>query len=70
MFSYKPLFRTMLENDVKKTDLRNDLNLSPAIVAKFAKNEYVSMDVLGKLCCYFNCNIDEIIEYKNEKAPL
>jgi DNA-binding Xre family transcriptional regulator len=35
-------------------------------LAKFAKNEYVSMDILDRICKFFNCQIGDIIEYIND----
>ncbi|MGG4034186.1 helix-turn-helix transcriptional regulator [Paenibacillus cisolokensis] len=63
-FSYKPMFRLMLERDMKKTDLRVALGLGPSTIAKFDKGEYVSMEVLDRLCSYFGVQPNDIIEHK------
>jgi len=48
---------------LKKTDLIEKVGISAMTLAKFAKNEYVSMDVLNRICEYFECRIEDVIEY-------
>ena len=61
MFSYKPLMRQLLERDMNKKMLKEALGLSPVTMAKFSKNEPVSMETLDSLCNYFDCEIEDII---------
>jgi DNA-binding Xre family transcriptional regulator len=53
--SYKPLFHLMVERGMKKTNLISKVGLTTTIVAKFAKNEHISVEALEKLCSYFGC---------------
>ena len=32
------------------------------------KNQPISLEVIGKLCEYFHCNIEDIVEYIPEKG--
>ena len=61
--SYKPLFRLLLERDMKKTDLKEACGLSLNVIAKLSKNEPVSMENLQKLCAFFGCQFNQIVEY-------
>jgi DNA-binding Xre family transcriptional regulator len=61
--SYKPLFRLLLEKDMKKTDLKDKCGLSLNVIAKLSKNEQISMESLQKLCQFFNCQFSDIVEY-------
>lgn len=63
MISYKPLFRLLLERDMTKTQLREEVGFSTATLAKISKNEYVSMSTLDSICKYFHCKIEDIIEF-------
>lgn len=63
MISYKPLFRLLLEKDMKKTQLKNEIGISNAVLAKMGKNEYVSMATIDKICTYFHCPIENVIEF-------
>jgi DNA-binding Xre family transcriptional regulator len=65
--SYKPLFRLLLERDMKKTDLKEACGLSLNVIAKLSKNEPVNMDNLCKICDYFNCQFTDIVEYSKDQ---
>ncbi len=60
MISYKPLFRTMLEKNIKLTDLNSFL--APNITSKFNKSAHVNTSTLEKICLYLNCKIQDVIE--------
>ena len=67
MFSYKPLLKTMIEKDINKTQLREILNCSKNTIAKISKNEYVSMEIIDRICAALKCDISEVISVSNEK---
>lgn len=66
MFNYQPLDVLLAQNSMSKGQLKKELNLSSATVAKFSKNEYVSMEVLDKICKRFNCTLNDIARYEKE----
>lgn len=68
MISYKPLFRLLLEKNMSKTQLREAIGFSTATLAKLSKGEYVSMEILDKICTYMQCNIADVIEYVKESG--
>lgn len=49
-----------------KDDLRIDTGMSSAALAKLGKNEIVSMDVLARFGESLNCDVGDIISYKEE----
>jgi DNA-binding Xre family transcriptional regulator len=63
-FSYKPLWRLLLEKDLNKTEMREKLGISPATLAKMGKDEYISMEILDKVCTHFEVQPNQIIEWK------
>lgn len=63
MFTYKPLLKLLIDNNMTKTQLREKVGFSPATLAKISKDEYVSMETLDSICKYFNCKIEDIIEF-------
>ena len=63
MFSYNPLLPTMIEKDITKTKLCQMLGCSKATIAKISKNEYVSMEILDKICTLLDCKIEDVIEH-------
>lgn len=67
MLSYKPLFRLLLERDMSKTQLKNGVSLSPNVMSKLSKGEYVSMEVIERICKYLNCRIENVVEILPDK---
>lgn len=63
-FSYKPLWRLLLEKEMTKTQMREQIGLSSATLAKMSKDQYVSMEILDKLCTHFKVQPNDIIEWK------
>ena len=62
LISYNRLFKLMIDKGIKKTELANIADISQTTLAKLSKNQYVSMDVLVKICDSLDCTFDEIIE--------
>jgi len=58
--------RPIAKNGMSKTDLRMKEGMSTTTLAKFAKNHYVSDEIIEKLCAYFNCQPGDIMEYVPE----
>jgi len=48
-FTYKPLFKLLIDRSLKKTDLIEKVGISAMTLAKFAKNEYVNMEMAKKI---------------------
>lgn len=63
-FSYNKLWKLLIDKNMKKTDLQLAISTTPKTIAKMGRDENVSLDTLAKICEYFNCNIEDIIEYK------
>lgn len=40
-------------------------NISPATLAKLSKDEFVSLDVLVRICEVLECNIGDIVDVTN-----
>lgn len=59
---YKKLWVRLIEEDITKSQLRMLADLSPATMTKLNKNEYVSLEVLTRLCKALNCNIGDIVD--------
>lgn len=60
--SYKKLFKLLIDRGMKKKDLQEAAELSPAAVTKLAKGEYVRLDVLVRVCCALEVDIGDIME--------
>ena len=65
--SYKKLWIKMAEKEMKRTDLKEFAGISSNTLAKMGKNEYVSMEVLERICRRFQCDIGDIVEINYEE---
>lgn len=63
-FSYKPLWKTLIDNDMSKKQLMETTQISKSTVDKMGRSENVSLDILDKICSHFNCSLSDVIEHK------
>lgn len=62
-FSYKPLWKLLIDRDMSKKDLMEATGVSKSTMNKMARCEPVSMDILDRLCDYFHCDIQDVVEH-------
>lgn len=62
-FSFNPLWKLLIDKGMTKEKLRTALNLSPNTIAKMSKGEYVALEVIHRICEYFEVPIEAVIEY-------
>ena len=65
--SSKKLFKLLIDREMKKSDLAVAAHLSANTVAKLAKNENVSLDVLVRICTALDSTFDDIMELVPEE---
>lgn len=59
---YNKLFKLLIDKRMKKTELRKLTGISPNTLTKLSNNEFVSMEVLVKICRALNCDVGDIVE--------
>lgn len=64
--SYDKLWKLLIDNKMKKYQLRETAHISSNSVAKLSKDEPVSMDVLMKICDVLNCDIGDVCEFRKD----
>ncbi|GAB1477342.1 helix-turn-helix transcriptional regulator [Bacillota bacterium] len=62
---YKKLWILLIEKGISKPQLRRLAELSPATLTKLNKSEYVSMEILTRICKALECNIGDIVDVLN-----
>lgn len=60
--TYKKLWVKIAEKEMKRTDLLNTVGISSNTLAKLGKNEYISLEIIERICRSFNCDIGDIME--------
>ena len=58
--NYNKLWKILIDRKMKKTDLIELAGVSTTTLAKLSKDEYVSMEILYRICKSLNCNIGDI----------
>ena len=66
MITYKPLWKTLIDKDMKKMDLVEKIGISSSTLAKMSKGEAVSMAIMEKICEELNCDFGDIINYERK----
>ena len=59
---YKKLWKKLIDDDMEASELRLATGIAPSTLTKMHKNEYVSLDVLVRICQALNCQLSEIVE--------
>lgn len=63
--SYKKLWKLLIDRDLKKKDLQQMSGVSAASITKLGRNENVNTEIIEKICLALNCDVEEIMEIKN-----
>lgn len=66
-FSYKRLFKLLIDRNMKKKDLCQIAGICTTSVAKLGKNQNVNTEILEKICDALNCDISDIVEVIHEE---
>ena len=64
--SYKPLWHTLVERNMRKEDLRLAAGLTTNMIANMGKGEHISMKTLLRICETLNCDILNVIELEQD----
>lgn len=64
--SYKPLWKLLIDRDLKKKDLQAMANISSASITKLAKNETVTTETIEKICVALRCNVADVMEMTDD----
>ena len=69
--SYNGLWKILIDNGMKKGDLKRRTWISSGTIAKMTNGEAVTLTVLEKICNEFNCDIGDLVEidtFKEKKV--
>lgn len=64
---YYKLLDRLNRLEISKEDLRLKIGVSSATLAKLSKNQYVSLEVIDKICNVLHCQPGDILEYVPDK---
>lgn len=58
--TYKPLWKLLIDREIKKTEMSKAIEISSSTLSKLGKDQYVSLDVLVRICKYLNCQLSDV----------
>lgn len=65
--NYNKLMKILEQKNMTKTQLREVLGISTSTLAKLSSNRPVTLDIIERICVYFNVGIEDILEFDKLK---
>ena len=63
---YNKLWKLLIDQNMKKSELREKTGIGTTTLAKLGKNEHVSMEVVEKICHVLSVQPSDIMEFNAE----
>jgi DNA-binding Xre family transcriptional regulator len=60
--SYKKLWKLLIDREMMKKELAEQVGISTASIAKLGKNQNVNTEILLKICIALKCDVSDIME--------
>jgi putative transcriptional regulator len=64
--NYKPLWKLMIDKEISMAELTEATRIAPSTFTKMKKNEFVSLEVLGRIAIVMNCKLDDLVSISSE----
>ena len=64
--SYKPLWHTLIERDMRKEDLRIAAGLTTNMIANMGKGKNIRMETLIRICEALNCGMLDVFDLEKD----
>ena len=61
--SYNKLWKMLIDKGMKRTELRDAVDMSTNTLSKLGKNDYISLEILDRICTYLKCDIGDVMEF-------
>lgn len=61
-FSYKKLFKKLIDLEMKSTELMDEAQISKSTFYKIKNGQNVTTDVLLRICNTLNCDVSDVME--------
>ncbi|WP_346677272.1 helix-turn-helix transcriptional regulator [Erysipelatoclostridium sp. An173] len=61
------IFKLLIDKGIRKMEFARMAGISQNTMARLSRNQDISLDVLGKICCTLNCKVDDILEFMPEE---
>lgn len=58
----KLLWKLLIDKDMSKAELREKTSIARSAIVKMSNNDYVTLDILVRICAALDCGLDDIVE--------
>ena len=62
-FTYKPLWKLLIDKEMNKKELMQATGISKSTIDKMGPGEIVSLEVIDRICNYFDCTVEDVVEH-------
>lgn len=62
-FTYKPLWKLLIDKEMNKKELMQATGISKSTIDKMGRGEIVSLEVIDRICNYFGCRVEDVVEH-------
>lgn len=62
-FTYKPLWKLLIDKEMTKKELMEKTCISKSTMDKMGRGEIVSLEIIDRLCNFFDCKVEDVIEH-------
>ena len=62
-FTYKPLWKLLIDKEMNKKELMQATGISKSTIDKMGRGEFVSLEVIDRICNYFDCRVEDVVEH-------
>ena len=63
---YNKLWKQLIDMKIKKSSLTEMAGVSASAIAKLSHDEYVSLEILERICRALHCEIGDVVELSRE----
>ena len=63
---YDKLFHLMIDKRITNAQLKEKAGFSANIITRLKRNEYISIESVGRICRVLECSVDDILEFVAE----
>lgn len=64
--NYKKLWKLLIDKEMTKAELRKDTGIAASTFSKMVKNEFVSLDILVRICIVLECELSDVVEIERK----
>lgn len=62
-FTYKPLWKQLIDLDMTKKDFRELVGISTSTLARMTRDEYIALKIIDDICTKLKCTPNDVMKH-------